>query len=323
MKVGILESRDDLFILDVVSRLKEVTVEFLSFQQCSVPVSGDYRVIVDRRSFRYPFLREILKNLALGGTYIINNPFAASLTNKMVDSKICSVLGIPSPRTMVLPDALVQEEFAEAVTEPSWERIAEEIGFPCVVKPFDGYAWQEVHILHSLEELQKMYDSLKARYILLVQQWIKYKDYYRAFCFNKREVLFVKWIPRPFALGEYLYSDLKPLDLLKDLLTHYTVELNSSLDLDINVVEWCIDQEGQAWMIDAYNEVPDVDRRQVPEPCYTGIVEKFAECIEQKLNSTERNRAVFALPEGEGTSFPVSHILNSSSVGETSDKVAS
>lgn len=312
MKVGILESREDSFINDVVSLLKDVEVEFLSFQERPLPISSEYRVVVDRRSFRYPYLQEILKSLSLDGTYVINNPFSASATNKLVDNKICSLLGIPSPRTMVLPDITIREEFPEAVAEPSWDKVIEEIGLPCVVKPFDGYAWRDVYFPDSAEELKRVYYSLHHSFILLVQQLIRYKDYYRAFCFNKREVLFVKWVPRPSALGEYLYSDLKPIEHIKDMLTTLTIKLNSSLDLDVNVVEWCVDEQEQPWVIDAYNEVPDVDKRQIPEPYYQWIKESFAECVLGKLSSQERNRSPFALPGTPSLPFTLAEAMNPS-----------
>jgi hypothetical protein len=57
MLVGILESRNDRFINDVVSRLGGVDVEFMSSGIENAPIKRGYRVVVDRLSFRYPFLR--------------------------------------------------------------------------------------------------------------------------------------------------------------------------------------------------------------------------------------------------------------------------
>ena len=54
-----------------------------------LPVLGD-----DRHEKMVSFLKEIVKSLSLGGTYIINNPFAASTTNKILDIKLGSRLGL-------------------------------------------------------------------------------------------------------------------------------------------------------------------------------------------------------------------------------------
>ncbi len=118
MLVGILESRNDRFINDVLSRLGGVDVEFMSSGIENAPIKRGYRVVVDRLSFRYPFLREIVKSLALSGTYVINNPFAALAANKILDISLGSRLGVPFPKTIVLPDRTVVDETDGLISSP-------------------------------------------------------------------------------------------------------------------------------------------------------------------------------------------------------------
>jgi hypothetical protein len=297
MKVGILESKSDIFTNDVISYLSGVETEFLYFRQQRAPISGDYRVIVDRASFCHTYLKETMKNLALSGTYVINNPFAATATNKLLDIGIAHTLGISFPKTFVLAGANLSNETEEWIGEPMWEEIIDEIGLPCILKPFDGYAWTNVHVINSIEELKSIYCSISPSQVMLVQKLIRYEDYYRAFCFNKKDVLFLKWIPKPSSMGQYLYSDLKPIENMIDKLIKFTIDLNTCLDLDVNAVEWCIDENGHPWVIDAFNEVPEINKEALPEPYYKWIVEKFADCIEDKLDSDERNRTVFLSPK--------------------------
>jgi glutathione synthase/RimK-type ligase-like ATP-grasp enzyme len=297
MRIGILESKEDLFIHDVLSRLSDVEVEFLSFEGETLPLRRDYRMILDRLSFGNTFLREIMKGLALSGTYIINNPFAAAATNKLIDLWVSNFLGISCPRTVVLPGKAYREGYEEMIRQEDWERIISEVSLPCVVKPFDGFAWEDVLVVSSREELQQACTSLESSAVLLVQQLIKYKDYYRVFCINKRDVLPIKWEPKPLGGGEYIYSAGAETTPFKQALAEQTIRLNASLDLDINAVEWCIDERGQAWVIDAYNEVPEIIKEKMPEVYYNWIVEKLATCIEDKLDSGEKNKSF--LPQGE------------------------
>jgi hypothetical protein len=296
MLVGILESKNDRFINDVVSRLSGVDVEFMSSGIESAPIERRYRVVVDRLSFRYPFLREIVKSLALSGTYVINNPFAALATNKILDIRLGSRFGLPFPKTIVLPDRAVTEETDGLVTQPNLHRVAEELGFPCILKPFDGYAWEDVYVVGSAEELQNLYLSLSSRHILLAQQLIRFKSYFRVFCFDQREVLFIRWVPKPLAMGQYFYCDPSSIGDAKDRLTALTIQLNRALDLDVNVVEWCVDEEGQWWVIDAFNEVPEVIPEALPPEYYSWLVDKFADCITDKLNPDKKNRTPFVEP---------------------------
>jgi len=295
-KLGILEDREDPFIRDLIAGLG-MEAEFLSFGEEVVSPSRSCRVVVDRASYYNPYLKEMMKGMALDGCYVINNPFTASATNKLIDIRLSAHLGIPVPRTMVLPDLGVKEQFPQMVREPLWERVALEVGFPCVLKPYDGYGWNDVFVVNSLEEMKGLYASMNARHIFIAQQFIPYSVYYRVFCVDQRDVLFIQWIPRPFGAGQCMLTDPKPIEGLKDRLAFLTTELNRALDLDINVLEWCIDREGQPWLIDAFNEVPEIKRENLPEEYYRWILDKVGGCIRDKLQHPERrNRVTFGPP---------------------------
>jgi hypothetical protein len=292
--VGILESRSDRFINDVVCRLNDIPVEFMTLAGEEIPIERGYRVVVDRLSFRYPFLKEIVKSLALSGTYVINNPFAALSTNKLIEIQVGSRLGISFPKTIVLSDQLVADETEGVISHLYLDGVAAELGLPCILKPFDGYAWEDVYVVSSTQELRNLYTSLYTRRILLAQQLINFKDYFRVFCFDKRDVLFVKWIPKPLAMGHYLHCEPGGLGDQEERLTTLTIELNQALDLDVNVVEWCVDAEGKWWMIDAFNEVPEVIPEALPADYYAWIVDRFVACIKDKLNPDKKNRTPFS-----------------------------
>jgi hypothetical protein len=291
--VGILESRNDRFISNVVSHLHDTPVEFMTLAGEHIPLSREYRVVVDRLSFCYPFLKEIVKSLALDGTYVINNPFAALSTNKLIEIQVGSRLGINIPKTIVLPDKLAADETEGVVSHLCLEDVAMELGLPCILKPFDGYAWDDVYVASSVQELKDLYASLCTRRILLAQQLINYSNYYRVFCIDKQDVLFVKWIPKPLSMGHYLHCDQGDTENQRQVVAAQTIELNRALDLDINVVEWCVDREGRWWMIDAFNEVPEVIPEALPADYYSWIVDRFAACIKDKLACARKNRTPF------------------------------
>jgi hypothetical protein len=291
--VGILESRNDHFINDVVSRLRDIPVEFMTLAGEQIPLHRGYRVVVDRLSFCYPFLKEIVKGLALDGTYIINNPFAALSTNKLIEIQVGSRLGIDIPKTLVLPDKLAADETEGVVSHLYLESVAAELGLPCILKPFDGYAWEDVYVANSVQELKDLYASLCTRRVLLAQQLISYSDYYRVFCIDKQDVLFIKWIPKPLSMGHYLHFDPGKMGDQREALTAQTIALNRALDLDVNVVEWCVDRDGRWWMIDAFNEVPEVIPEALPADYYSWIVDRFAACVRAKLEPARKNRSPF------------------------------
>lgn len=297
-KIGILELKSDPFAIDVASRLADLPVEFLSFAEARAPVSTDYRVVIDRMSYDHAYLKEMVKNMSLDGTYVINNPFAASVNSKLVEAGVCQTLGIPSPRSIVLPDPALRTESPGVVEEPAWEKVADEVGLPCILKPVYGYGWVDVYEVSTLAELKQRYAAGAGR-IWLVQQKVRYTQYYRVFCIEQRDVLIISWIPRPLGMGEYLYT---PAGTAESRVVDQMVRLNSCLDMDINVVEWCVDGSGQGWVIDALNEVPDMPKDRMPPEHYWWIVDRFAACARNKLWSGESNRMPFLVPVAQGVS---------------------
>jgi hypothetical protein len=289
MKIGILEFKDNDFISSVIRRLSDIEVEFIRLGELSHPSSSPYRVIIDRVSFADPFLREVMRYWSLTGTYVINNPFYTLTANKLSDALCCERLGIPYPKTILLPRMNPIEDVREMVAEPDWTKIGNGIVFPCILKPVDGYAWQDVLRADSLDELKTLYDTLKGRRVLMLQELIGWRDYYRAFCVNKRDVLLVKWTPKPFDMGEYAQADPDAIKEVSAFMVEKTIALNRMVGLDFNSVEWCITADGKPYIIDSYNDVPDVRKEKIPAPCYQWIVERFCECVRDKLASGEAN----------------------------------
>jgi hypothetical protein len=98
-------------------------------------------------------------------------------------------------------------------------------------------------------------------------------------------------------MGQYLYCDPDSVGNVKDWLTSLTIQLNQALGFDVNVVEWCVDGEGRWWIIDAFNEVPDVNPEALPPEYYSWVVDKFAACIIEKVNTGKKNRTPFIEPQ--------------------------
>ena len=103
----------------------------------------------------------------------------------------------------------------------------------------------------------------------------------------------MRWVPKPFAMGQYLYCDQSDIMGNKDRLTDLTICFNRVLDLDVNVMEWCVDEQGQWWVIDAFNAFPDIDPEALLPEYYSWIVDRFADCVMDKLENEKRNYSPF------------------------------
>lgn len=281
--MGFLEYRSDRFIEGVVKKLKEKNYKanYIKLRQWKVPLHSKYKVIVDRLSYSMPLLRELLKNFALDGTYIINNPFSASITNKIIDSKICAENDIPIPPTHILPK-LSEGDPLEIISKPYFEKIEEDVGFPCVLKPYDGYAKEKVFIVRDMDELKNLYSILKANHILLVQKYVSPSSIYRVFCTGKEKTTIIKWNPPQV-------TDLSEIQSSVNAIESMTKLISKKINFDFNSVEWAVDEGGKLFLIDAFNDVPLVSLHEMPRQYYDVILNDFVELIEQKFNSNETN----------------------------------
>ncbi len=304
MKVGILEFQDNAFIRSVAEKLSDVGTEYIRVGELTHPGPSPYRVIVDRASFADPYLRTIVRYWSRAGAYVINNPFFTLTTDKLSELLLYDSLGIRHPETVVLPRVNRIEDVRELVQPPDWKRVEERIGFPCILKPVDGYAWQDVFRVETPVALRSLYESLADTRVLLVQQLIEHVDYVRAFCIESRDVFLVRWTPRPFDMGEY--SLLPPGDLqdLGDQIRGQTAALTRAQGLDFNTVEWSITRERTAVVIDSYNDVPDVRPEKLPAPCYEWIVDKFSACVRGKASSGETNPSLGSQAESPPRAAP-------------------
>jgi len=289
VKVGILEFKDNAFIRGVVQRLSDLDTEFIRFGELIHPRPSPYRVIIDRVSFCDSYLRTVLRYWARGGAYVINNPFFTLTTDKLTELLLYDSLGIRHPRTVVLPRINHAEDVREIVAPPDWNEVEERVGFPCILKPVDGYGWQDVFRAETPVALRSLYESLSDSRVLMVQELIQHVDYVRAFCIESRDVFLVRWTPRPFDMAEYSLLGRGDLADVSDELVKKTAALTEAQGLDFNTVEWSITKDRAAVVIDSYNDVPDVRPEKLPAPCYEWVLDKFSACVRRKLVSDQAN----------------------------------
>ncbi|MGA2613929.1 MAG: hypothetical protein ABSG38_10800 [Spirochaetia bacterium] len=292
MKVGILEFQDNPFIRGVVQRLSDLDTEFIRFGELVHPRSSPYRVVIDRVSFCDPYLRTILRYWSRGGAYVINNPFFTLTTDKFSELLLYDSLGIRHPRTVVLPRINKAEDVREMVAPPDWKKIEEHVGFPCILKPVDGYGWQDVFRVETPDALRSLYESLSDSRVLVVQELIHHVDYVRAFCVESGDVFIVRWTPRPFDMAEYSLLGTDELKDVREELERKTAALTDAQGLDFNTVEWSITADHRVVVIDSYNDVPDVRPEKLPAQCFEWVLDRFCACVRRKLASEETNPVI-------------------------------
>ncbi len=139
-KIGILFGQERSFPQAFVERViakneKGITAEFVSIDKVMQGEATDYAVIIDRISQVVPFYRAFLKNAAITGTAVINNPFWWSADEKFFNNALAMKVGVPVPKTVLLPSKehptdTTADSFSNLAFPMDWNSIFVYIGFP-------------------------------------------------------------------------------------------------------------------------------------------------------------------------------------------------
>ena len=289
-KIGVLFGQENTFPGALVERINGMEIEGISAE--FVKVGGvemakpcPYAVIVDRISHDVPFYRAYLKNAALTGTVVINNPFWWSADDKFFNYALAAKLGVAVPHTVLLP----QKQYPPDTDERSfrnleypldWDAIFDYVKFPAFLKPHDGGGWRDVFHVHNREEFFRAYDQSRDLCMTL-QAAVNFREYFRCYVVGQKDVRIMSYDPRkPHAERYVLDPPAYPKALLKrvekDALT-----LCQALGYDLNTVEFAV-EDGVPYAIDFMNPAPDADRISVGEANFEWIVDRVAKLAVKK-----------------------------------------
>ncbi|MDT7806862.1 MAG: hypothetical protein QOJ70_675 [Acidobacteriota bacterium] len=302
-RVGLLVGRERTFPVSLIESINargggEVVAEFVKVGGVRHEGPIPYDLIIDRISHEVPFYRAFVKRAALEGAIVINNPFWWSADDKFFNFSLATKLGVAIPKTVLLP----QKSYIEGITSESlrnlefpvdWQEIADYVGFPAILKPFDGGGWKNVSRVNSLEELWQVYNTT-GTLCMTLQEMIEWDEFVRCYCIGQEDVLIMPYDPRKAYLsGEqyvhdpgYLSGDVAAR-VSQDVLT-----LNRALGYDINTVEFAI-KDDIPYAIDFMNPAPDAELASVGEFYHNWLTKAVTDLVFRRLSepqSTSRYR---------------------------------
>jgi len=270
-----------------------------------------YRVIIDRISQDIDFYRSYLKNAALGGTIVINNPFWWTADDKFFNYALAAKLGVAIPPTVILPHnrhppGTTDQSMRNLVFPLNWEEIFDYVGFPSFLKPYDGGGWKNVYQVHSAEEFFKAYNE-SGDLCMTLQRGVKFKEYFRCYVVGQEKVHIMQYDPRAPHHERYVKNP-PPIDpKLLERVEKDARALCQALGYDLNTVEFAV-EDGVPYAIDFMNPVPDADVHSVGRDNFDWVVNAVAELAVKKALSEEnpaRELRWAAFLAGEKAAKPV------------------
>ncbi len=292
-KIGILFGKERSFPQAFVDRVnaiapKGVMAELAQVEEVIQGKPTGYAVLIDRISQDVPFYRAYLKNAAISGCAVMNNPFWWSADEKFFNNSLALTVGVGVPNTVLLPsyerpDDTSAESFSN-LKLMDWEKIIAYLGgFPLYMKPHAGGGWKNVYKLHDMGELFNAYHQT-GKLVMLLQKAIDFDKYYRCYYLSGDRVHIMPYEPRNPHHLRYVREKADLRDPLVKKIHDGVLKLNHALGYDFNTVEFAV-ENGIPYAIDFCNPAPDAAVDSVGEENFAWIVQNAAEmAIERALH---------------------------------------
>ncbi len=295
-KIGILHGKESSFPEAFVARVNAKNVKGIHAEPTLVDelMQGEptsYAVMIDRISQDVPFYRAYLKNAALNGTAVLNNPFWWSADEKFFNNCLSTKIGVHVPKTILLPSKEMPpdtsgQSFRNLKYPLEWERMIEYLGgFPLYMKPHSGGGWKSVYKVNNYEEFFRDYNETNTL-VMMLQEAIDFDAYFRCYCLGGKYVRIMDYEPRNPHHLRYV-ADYKISSALREQMHELVLRINQALGYDFNTVEFAI-RDGVPYAIDFCNPAPDAEVTSVGEENFEWVVENAARMsIEKALTHRE------------------------------------
>lgn len=282
-KIGVLFGQERSFPMAFVEKVNSKNIEGVFAEPVRIDkviqgAADEYAVIIDRISQDVPFYRAYLKNAAICGTAVINNPFWWSADEKFFNNCLAVKIGVPVPKTVILPSRelppdTTEQSFSNLAYPLDWEGIFNYVGFPAYMKPFAGGGWKNVYKLHNMEDFFNRHAET-GQLVMLLQEEIIFEEYYRCYCIGGKYVRIMNYEPRNPHHLRYV-SDFNPSQERLKQMEEIVLSINKYLGYDFNTVELAV-RDGIPYAIDFCNPAPDAERTSVGEENFEWVVDTAA-----------------------------------------------
>jgi glutathione synthase/RimK-type ligase-like ATP-grasp enzyme len=290
-KIGVLFGKERSFPMAFVERVNSKNVDGIVAEPVRIDkvMQGEpsgYAVIIDRISQDVPFYRAYLKNAAISGTAVINNPFWWSADEKFFNNSLATKIGVPVPKTVILPSRdhpvdTSEQSFSNLAYPLDWDTIFKYVGFPAYMKPFAGGGWKNVYRINNAEDFYHKHGET-GELVMLLQEEIVFDEYYRCYCIGGKHVRIMPYEPRNPHHLRYS-SDFNPSPERLKQMEEIVLRINEYLGYDFNTVELAL-RDGIPYAIDFCNPAPDAEKTSVGEDNFNWVVETAANyAIERAL----------------------------------------
>jgi glutathione synthase/RimK-type ligase-like ATP-grasp enzyme len=234
-----------------------------------------------------------LKNAALNGTAVVNNPFWWSADEKFFNNALATKVGVAVPKTVLLPSKerppdTGDKSFRNLAYPMDWDAIFDYVGWPAFFKPFAGGGWKNVYRLENPDQFFRVYNET-GELVMMLQEEVVFAEYFRCYCLDCRDVRIMQYDPKQPFHARYVRGGPPVRESLLADVEDAVLKLNKALGYDFNTVELAV-RDGVPYAIDFCNPAPDADLHSIGEDNFEWIVENAAAMALRKAETFEEGK---------------------------------
>ncbi|HLJ02678.1 MAG TPA: hypothetical protein VKT31_04515 [Solirubrobacteraceae bacterium] len=250
-------------ITDASGHRHRLVTERITMEPFDLRDRPRYELVIDRLAYWYYLPREWLKKVALmNDVYLLNSPFTFQSMEKHAAYCAMIRLGIKVPPTVLVPhkdppdNARFQYTAAKYNLPFDLPAIADRIGYPLFMKPYDGGQWIGVNRVRDRGELMRAYDT-SGRRLMHLQAAVEPFDVFARSLSIGAETMVMKFRPELPMHGRYAVAhDFLSPSVGDEVLTISRL-VNAFFRWEFNSCE-CLVNGDQVHPIDYANASPDV-----------------------------------------------------------------
>ncbi|MEZ4662590.1 MAG: hypothetical protein R2911_33990 [Caldilineaceae bacterium] len=241
----------------------KIDVERIRIHPFPLNAATSYNLVIDRLAYWHFNPREWLKKAALiNGVYLLNNPFTFQSMEK--HSAYCAMirLGLNIPETWLIPSKVGPDTEKYRITARNYHdlfdlpEIAQHIGYPLYMKPFDGGGWRGVSRIGNQDDLWRAYNE-SGQTLMHLQAGLDNFDVFVRSLGIGPQISSFRYDPAQPMHGRYII-DHNFLNAEKGREARIiTKVINAFFRWDFNSCE-AILKDGTLWPIDFANACPDI-----------------------------------------------------------------
>jgi hypothetical protein len=258
---------------EIVRRLGPVTdaagvrhaydVERVTIEPFDLRSKPRHELVIDRLAYWYYHPREWLKKIAMmDDVYLLNSPFTFQSMEKHAAYCAMLRLGLKVPDTVLVPYKNPPDNARYAYTAARYnqpfdlDRVAEGIGFPLFMKPYDGGAWRGVSQIRDRDALHAAYDA-SGEMLMHLQKAIEGYDVFARSLSIGAETMVMKFRPEEPMHARYEVSHGFLTPETGDEVVTIGRLVNAFFRWEFNSCETLV-KDGDVYPIDYANACPDV-----------------------------------------------------------------